>query len=111
MGMSVDVFMYDWSELVDNIVDGGGYDRSVVEDVLIMYGEKICDKYVLVSDEYMGDYDPMWSMCAALKLLFDIDEPDELLFGVEDTCIKGYSGSCIDEEEELKRLSKRLIKE
>ena len=103
MGYNVDAFLYDWNTLVDAIVDGGGYHRKVVEDILHLYGEKICDKYVLVGDENMGDADPMWSVCAALTSVFEIDEPDELLFGVEYTYIKGYSGSYDEEEEELKR--------
>lgn len=47
MSMSVDVFLYDWNILVDAIVDDCGHHRKVVEDILHMYGEKICDKYVI----------------------------------------------------------------
>lgn len=103
MGYDVEVFMYDWNVLVDAIVRGGGHHRKVVEDILHMYGEKICDKYVLVTDDHMGDADPMWSICAALTSVFEIDEPDELLFGVEYEYIKGYSGSYEDEEHELRK--------
>ena len=103
MGYKVDVYMHDWSALVDAIVDGGGHNREVVEGILHMYGEKICDKYVLVADESMGDADPMCAICAALTSVFEIDEPDELLFGVEYEYIKGYSGSYEEEEDELRK--------
>ena len=109
MWRDVEVFMYDWNDLVDTLAKDGHYNRYVVERVLKMYGEKVCDKYILVMDEkQMGGSDPMWSLYSALQYLFGTDDLFDLLSGAEYERIYGYAGSNDDEKKELAELAEHI---
>ena len=108
MWRDVEVFMYDWNDLVDTLAKDGHYNRYVVERVLKMYGEKVCDKYILVTDENMGDSDPMWSLYHAFDDLFGVPDFFDLLDDVGYERISGYGGSYDDEEKELTELAEHI---
>lgn len=110
MGNDVDILLFDWNDTIDAFMGAGCYDRHVVESVCHMYGEKVCDKYVLLLNEYAYDNDPMLSLCVALDSLFDIEDSCDALFGVKYTYIDGYPGSYLDEEKELAVLTEYLVK-
>lgn len=73
MSMSIDVLMFDWGVLTDALVEHGCDDREVVEEVLNLYGEKICDKYVMLHTDCY-DPDSVYEMCDAMETIFDVED-------------------------------------
>lgn len=82
MGMDIDVLMCDWDVLTDVLVDFGCDDRAVIEKTLDLFGEKICDKYVILSTDIDG-YDPVSDMCCAMDAIFDTDNCFSRVFDIE----------------------------
>lgn len=110
MGYVTEVLMYDWNVLVDAMIEGGCNNQHVVEEVLHMYGEKICDKYVLLMIESFGDMCPSILLCHAFETLFDIEECDEMLFDTEHVIIGGmYSDNGGDQYTKLTKLAAQLV--
>lgn len=88
MSLDADVLMVEWEHVVDNIVELGCDDRSVVEDVLKECGEKIHDKYVILVDEHV-EYDAMHVLCATIEHLFDVDDCFGAIYDIGLTYIGG----------------------
>ena len=104
MSMSVDVLLFDWKSIVDQIVNNGCNNRHVVEKVLQMYGEKICDKYVILLDDHKEE-DSISMVCHTIESLFGIEDCFGIMYDIDfDYICDAYGGSYEDEEEELKRL-------
>lgn len=105
MSMSVDLLKFDWKTLVDHLLDNGCNNRYVVEGVLRMYGEKICDKYVILLDEHQ-DEDSMSMVCHIIESLFGIEDCFDTIYDIDfDYICSTYGGSYIDEEEELQKFA------
>ena len=108
MSMSVDVLMFGWKSIVDQIVNHGCDNRDVVEEVLCMYGEKICDKYVIVIDEHREE-DAFSVMCYALDSLFDVDDTFGTIYDLDFDYIGGdYSDKSNEKHGELRKLEERI---
>lgn len=109
MSMSINVLMFDWKVLVDHLVDYGCDNRQVVEDVLDLFGEKICDKYVILSTDYYGDLDPMFALSCAIETLFDIEDGFDLVYEVDHEYIGGAdSANNGDKDDEVSVLMDKL---
>lgn len=111
MSMSVDVLMFDWDIIVDQIVNNGCDNRHVVEEVLQMYGEKICDKYVVLIDEHR-EQDAFSSMCSSIESLFDVEDCFDTIYKLDFEYIGGdYSDKSRERCGELRKLAELLESE
>ena len=89
MGVSIDLHVYDYFELVkaiQEVVDGldavpeGRTVNEFVEKVLPEFGIRAGDKFVTLWNEYYEDYNAGSEMMRAV----------ELYFGTEDVFLSGY---------------------
>lgn len=91
MSDSVDVLMFDWSTIVDSIVNKGCDNQQVVEEVLNLFGEKICDKYVILSSSYHDfSEDSVSSLCDAIDKIFGTDDMYSDVLDVKHEYIGGW---------------------
>ena len=105
MSMSVDVLLFDWDIIVDQIVNHDCDDRDAVEEVLLLYGEKICDKYVIVINEHLVE-DGFSLVCNAIDSLFDVDNIFDVIYDLEFDYICGDYPD--DDQEVLLKLEERI---
>ena len=94
MSDSAEILMFDWDIIVDGIVNSGCDDKHIVENVLNLFGEKIDDKYVILSSSYydFGE-DSLLPMCKALDKIFGTDDMYSDVLDVECEYIGGWSSS------------------
>ena len=108
MSMSADMLMFDWDTIVSQIVDHGCPNRNVVEEVLQMYGEKICDNYVIMSDDHR-DIDELHMVCNAIESLFDIEDCFGVVYALDFRYIGGWSSDNSYEKDRALRKLAELI--
>lgn len=89
MGMSIDLHVYDYFDLVNDIAKVAGDDipegRSLndfVERVLPRFGYRFGDKYVTLWNEYYSD--------SGYNSASELFRAVEMYFGVEDVFLSGY---------------------
>ena len=92
MSDSADILMFDWDIIVDTIVNNGCDDRHMVEDVLKLFGEKIGDKYVILSSSHhdFGE-DSLSPMCHAIDKIFGTDDMYSDVLDAESKYIGGWA--------------------
>ena len=86
--MSVDVMMFDRDELVDTLFEWGCTNRDVVEEVLDMFGETVCDKYIILINDHYAE-DSMFLLCRTLEKLFDIEDALSSIYDIDFKYIGG----------------------
>ena len=92
MSTSADVLMFEWDDIVDTIVRNGCNDRHAVEDVLVLFGERICDKYVILSSShYDSSEDSLSPLCAAIDKIFGTDDMYSTMLNAEYKYIGGWA--------------------
>lgn len=108
MSMSVDVLKFDWNTIVDQIVNSGCGNRHVVEQVLQMFGEKICDKYVILLDDHRVE-DEFNRMCHAIESLFDTEDCFNTIYDLDFEYVGGRcSDKSYEKDGELRKLAEIL---
>lgn len=109
MGYNTDVYIFNWVDAVDVLMEGGCDNRYVIEKLFYMYGARVGNNLLILSDDDRGDSDPAYSLYITLERLFDVGECGELLFTADHKRFTGYEGSYNDAEVEIENLRKLLI--
>lgn len=75
MGRSVEIHSYDYNELVNEILNVCNTDnKALVEKILLLGGEKVGDKYILLNNEFWEEYNSYYNIPTALEKIFKVDD-------------------------------------
>lgn len=97
MSRSVDLYSYDYKELVEGIKEYvHEEDTTLIEKAMNECGNVIGDKFVILSNEYAEDYSPMENMATAINYLYGVEDTfGEILLTFDDKFgyerLKSYS--------------------
>lgn len=108
MSSEKDVYILYWDDVVDALVKGGCDNKPVVKHLLYMYGTRISEIYLLISDNDQGEMDPSWMLYHSLEELFGVEEADDIIFTTEYAYLSGYVGTPEDEREEIETMRRML---
>lgn len=75
MGMSVDLYSYDFNQLVSGIANFVKTDdKEKIEKILLVGGNKIDNRYVILSNDFFEDFDPYMNIPSAIDRYFDVED-------------------------------------
>lgn len=74
MGISIDLNIYDAKQLKQSFVNAGATDEELLTKIMAKFGTFLADKYLLVNNEYGGDYSPYYNLTGAIDKVFKIKD-------------------------------------
>lgn len=75
MGRSIDLYSYDYEKLVNKTLDVCKTDnRELVEKILLSFGNKIADRYILLNQELWDDYSCYYNVASILNKVFKVED-------------------------------------
>lgn len=88
MSIDIDLYAYDYKQLVSKIVehlklDGSEKDLKLIQNILERFGYITNDKkeYIILNNEYYEDGNPYFNICDVICSAFGKSESNEDLFG------------------------------
>ena len=75
MGISIDLYKYDYTTLVADLMSVDGInDQKKLEMILSECGEIIHDTYLILNNEYYEDGNPYYSVAVLIDLAFSVED-------------------------------------
>ena len=74
MGVSIDLKIYDKNKLLKELSDWGATDAELTIKILEKCGHFFGENYVLLNNEYTGDYSPYYNVATLFDSAFDKED-------------------------------------
>ena len=85
MGISIDLYKYDFGRLLDHLMTFEGIDdREKLKEILLDFGEVIDGKYILLNNEHYEDGNCYYNLSAVIDAVFKTENSfDAFLYDAE----------------------------
>lgn len=81
MGKSIDLYSYDYEKLVNKTLEVCKTNkRELVEQILLAFGNKIADRYILLNQELWDDYSCYYNVARVLNRVFKTEDAFDDIF-------------------------------
>lgn len=77
MGISIDVEIFNHKKLRDKIIQTynlNAADEELLDKILMAFGVVAGDRYIVLNNEYAGDYNPYYQLSDAIEKAFKLNE-------------------------------------
>lgn len=75
MGLGVELYKYNYNELIDAIAEHvESDDFTLIKKVLLSCGEKIGDSYIIVRNDFWDEMDPYFTLFNLLDNIFNVSD-------------------------------------
>lgn len=75
MSQSVEIHSYDYNQLVSAILNVcKTNDKEMIEKILLLGGEKVGDRYILLNNEVWEEFNSYYNIPTALEKIFKVDD-------------------------------------
>ncbi|MCK9571195.1 hypothetical protein M0R72_19755 [Candidatus Pacearchaeota archaeon] len=96
MGADVGLYKFSYPELFAKLKGIGATDEAMLEKILLTFGFRFGDVYIILSDQHADDYNSYWSLGDALDNAFGIDDSFELIVNMSDLLDAHKSANDLD---------------
>lgn len=90
MGRSVELFRYNYDKLVDCFLEKKEIDnKEILEQILLSFGEKVGDFYILLNNEFYGEYNSYYNLTRLIDNVFNCENSFDIIsYNKEADCIE-----------------------
>ncbi len=81
MGVSIDLIKFDFDKLVTEIMTTKNItNRETLEKILISFGEKIDNVYIILNNEYYEDYNSYYELTHFIDEYFNVEDSSDCIY-------------------------------